>query len=74
MPRGDGTGPGGQGPGTGRGGGIGRSGGQGRMGGQGLGAGGNCVCPSCGTKLSHQRGVPCTQINCPKCSTAMVRE
>lgn len=72
MPRGDGTGPFGQGPGTGRGGGMG--GGRGRMGGQGLGAGGNCVCPTCGTKVPHQRGVPCTQVNCPKCSTAMVRE
>ena len=62
MPRGDGTGP----PGGG--------GGRGRMGGQGLGVGGNCVCPSCGATVSHQRGAPCFQINCPKCGTKMVRQ
>ncbi len=74
MPRGDGTGPGGQGPGTGRG--MGRGGGMGRMGGTrtGGGPGGNCVCPACGTKTAHQRGIPCYQINCPKCGTKMVRE
>ena len=49
MPRGDGTGPGGQGPGTGRG----PGGGGGRMGGFNMGPGGQCVCPSCGTKASH---------------------
>lgn len=84
MPRGDGTGPTGQGPGTGRGlgrgagagsgGGMGRGAGQGRMGGQGAGIGGNCVCPSCGEKAQHQQGVPCSQIVCPKCGTAMIRE
>ena len=71
MPRGDGTGPAGQGPGTGRG--LGRGGGQGRMGGQGAGLGGNCVCPSCGTKVVHQAGSPCYNISCPKCGTKMVR-
>jgi len=63
MPRGDGTGP----P---RGGG----GGRGRMGGQGLGVGGNCVCPSCGATVSHQRGAACYQMKCPKCGTKMVRQ
>ena len=33
-------------------------GGRGKMGGFGLGLGGECVCPNCGTKVSHQRGIP----------------
>ena len=70
MPRGDGTGPGGQGPGTGRG----PGGGGGRMGGFSMGPGGQCVCPSCGTEADHQLGVPCYEIECPKCGTRMVRE
>ena len=82
MPRGDGTGPpGGSGPGTGRGGGrgkgVGTGGrGMGRMRGNrpGAGSGGNCVCPQCGAKIPHQVGVPCYSVNCPTCSTAMVRE
>ena len=76
MPLGDGTGPTGQGAGTGRGGGGGRSsgGGRGRMGGSSLGIGGNCVCPSCKTKVSHQRGTPCYNVKCPKCGANMVRE
>jgi hypothetical protein len=72
MPRGDGTGPpGGGGPGTGRGLGRGRS----RMGGvkAGAGPGGNCVCPSCGAVATHQAGVPCYDISCPKCGAKMTR-
>ena len=77
MPRGDGTGPFGQGPGTGRG--MGRSGGGGgggggRMGGRSLGPGGDCVCPNCGKRVSHQAGTPCFNINCPACGTKMARE
>jgi hypothetical protein len=72
MPRGDGTGPRGQGPGTGRG--MGRGGGRGRMGGRGLGPGGNCVCPNCGARAPHQQSVPCMQMKCPKCGAAMTRE
>jgi hypothetical protein len=74
MPRGDGTGPYGQGPGTGRG--LGRGGGRGRMSGNRPEAGptGNCVCPSCGTKISHQAGVPCYDLSCPKCGAKMIRE
>lgn len=75
MPFGDGTGPGGQGPGTGRG--MGRGGGgRGRMGGNRPGAGpaGNCVCSSCGKKVTHQVGVPCYSINCPQCGAKMMRE
>jgi len=71
MPRGDGTGPMGMGQGTGRGS---VRGGRGRMGGLRKGPVGNCVCPSCGTIVPHQRGVPCYQMVCPKCGTKMVRE
>ena len=76
MPRGDGTGPTGQGPGTGRGRGMGRGQGRGRMGGNRPGAGpaGYCVCPACGSKVAHQTGTPCYQINCPECSRPMARE
>ncbi len=65
MPRGDGTGP----P-------RGRSQRGGRMGGTRPGAGpaGSCVCPSCGTKVAHQRGTPCYNLTCPKCGTKMIRE
>jgi len=78
MPRGDGTGPRGQGPGTGRG--MGRGGGAGQGGGRGLGGGvaagpgGYCVCPNCGEKVTHQLGSPCYDQKCPKCGTAMTRE
>jgi hypothetical protein len=71
MPRGDGTGPAGQGPGTGRG--LGR-GGRGRMGGFAMGPGGNCVCPGCGHTVAHQVGMPCNQIACPKCGQPMTRQ
>ena len=75
MPRGDGTGPAGQGPGTGRGMGQG-GGGRGRMGGNrpGAGPGGNCVCPGCGTKVSHSRGTPCFGMTCHKCGDNTMRE
>jgi hypothetical protein len=35
---------------------------------------GNCVCPNCGNRTPHQRGVPCYQINCPNCGAKMTRE
>jgi len=86
MPRGDRTGPQGQGPGTGRGmgrgrgqgGGMGsgtsRGGGMGRGGGFAAGPGGYCICPKCGEKAVHQVGTPCYNQMCPKCGTAMTRE
>jgi hypothetical protein len=66
MPGKDGTGPMGQGAGMGRGMGRGRRGG--------AGPAGNCVCPSCGTKVVHQAGIPCASLNCPKCGIRMIRE
>lgn len=74
MPRGDGTGPMGQGPGSGRGtGGGSRRGGKGQMGGFALGVGGTCVCPSCGKMVDHERGAPCNQLECPDCGVALTR-
>ena len=52
-----------------------RGGGRGRQpGGFGLGAGGNCVCPNCGTKIPHRAGVPCYEEKCPKCGSQMIRK
>jgi len=70
MPGGDGTGPSGQGPGTGRG----YGGRRGQMGGTGAGPAGKCVCPNCGTEADHQTGVPCYDITCPKCGAKMIRK
>ena len=53
--------------------GQGRGGGRGRMGGRGLGPSGYCVCPSCGTKVPHRRGIPCYQTTCPRCGAKMNR-
>ncbi|TFG23641.1 MAG: hypothetical protein EU529_06785 [Promethearchaeota archaeon] len=64
---------------SGRGGGGGR-GRRGGGGGRGMGGGpyaagpgGDCVCPNCGNRVSHQVGVPCYNRNCPKCGTKMTR-
>ena len=61
MPNLDRTGPQGRGPQTGRGMGV-----RNRP----LGSG-KCTCPKCGHEESHKRGVPCTQVKCPKCKTPM---
>jgi len=64
MPRGDGTGPMGNG---GR--------GRGKMGGPfAAGTGGNCVCPKCGHAGPHVAGQPCSKKKCPKCGTQMTRQ
>lgn len=33
-----------------------------------------CVCPECGEKVQHQPGIPCTEVECPKCNNFMIRE
>ena len=54
--------------------GLGRGGGRGRQsGGFGLGPDGECVCPQCGEKTPHQRGVPCYELRCPRCGQFMTR-
>jgi predicted Fe-Mo cluster-binding NifX family protein len=75
MNRGSGMG-GGRGSGMGGGRGSGMGGGRGSGRGRGL-AGGpsdSCVCPQCGQKEQHERGVRCFEQKCPKCGTAMIRE
>jgi predicted DNA-binding protein (UPF0251 family) len=56
--------------------GAGRGLGRGRMGGPfAAGPGGTCVCtnPECKNEITHQVGVPCYQVKCPKCGSPMVR-
>jgi len=38
------------------------------------GPGGYCVCPKCGTKTGHVRGMPCANLTCSNCGTKMVRQ
>jgi len=40
----------------------------------GEGPGGYCVCPKCGYKVSHIKGMPCSSIECPKCKINLNRE
>ena len=56
------------------GGGFGRGGGhRGLGGGFACGPGGECLCPNCGYRESHQLGVPCHTKKCPKCEALMTR-
>lgn len=41
---------------------------------RGGGPGGYCVCPQCGYRVIHQRGVPCSNLQCPKCEINLVRK
>lgn len=47
--------------------------GRGMGGGRGLGPGGECMCPSCNTRVAHARGTPCFEMKCPKCGQPMTR-
>jgi len=40
---------------------------------KGAGPGGFCVCPQCGYKVIHQRGVPCSEMTCPNCHIPLRR-
>ncbi|MGQ9582510.1 MAG: hypothetical protein ACUVV6_03240 [Thermoplasmatota archaeon] len=33
-----------------------------------------CICPKCGNKIDHPRGVPCSSIRCTKCGAFMKGE
>jgi predicted Fe-Mo cluster-binding NifX family protein len=66
---------GGRGSGAGQGGsGGGRCRGAGSGPGTGAGVTNSCICPACGAKAPHERGIPCIQVNCPQCGKPMVRE
>ena len=39
-----------------------------------MGTGGNCLCPKCGAKIAHRRGIPCQEERCPDCGAKMLRE
>lgn len=55
------------------GGGFGRWGGRGLGGGYELGPSGECLCPNCGYREPHQRGVPCYVRKCSRCGAPMTR-
>jgi len=38
------------------------------------GPGGYCVCPKCGYRIEHQRGVPCSTLKCPRCNIFLQRQ
>lgn len=40
----------------------------------GQGPGGYCVCPKCGYKILHQRGIPCSALQCPNCKINLERK
>lgn len=33
-----------------------------------------CVCPSCGMKIGHTKGIPCRQMTCPNCEENLMRD
>lgn len=41
---------------------------------KGEGPGGYCACPKCGYKIPHQRGVPCSALQCPNCKVNLGRK
>lgn len=32
-----------------------------------------CVCPKCGQKAPHERGMPCRLLHCVQCGSIMIR-
>lgn len=40
----------------------------------GRGPGGYCLCPKCSYKIEHQRGIPCSSIQCPNCKINLERK
>jgi len=41
---------------------------------EGKGPGGYCICEKCGYKIIHQKGTPCSSLECPKCKVNLQRE
>jgi len=41
---------------------------------RGGGPGGYCACPQCGYEVAHERGVPCSTLECPNCKIKLVRK
>ncbi len=39
-----------------------------------MGPVGHCICPKCGFRISHKRGVPCQDQKCPQCGVKLMRE
>jgi len=35
---------------------------------------GECVCPQCGMAVPHQKGLPCSSVQCPSCGSKMIRK
>ncbi len=40
----------------------------------GKGPDGDCVCPKCGYRVPHKRGVPCSTLACPNCNINLERK
>ncbi len=40
----------------------------------GRGPGGFCICPKCGYRIPHQRGMPCSTLQCPNCKINLSRK
>lgn len=41
---------------------------------QGKGPEGYCICPKCGYKTKHQKGIPCSTLKCPNCKANLERK
>ena len=40
----------------------------------GKGPSGYCICSKCGYKIVHKKGIPCSDLECPKCHIKLIRE
>jgi hypothetical protein len=40
----------------------------------GMGVVGSCICPKCGQRFPHNRGVPCLDERCKECCVALIRK
>jgi cation diffusion facilitator family transporter len=41
---------------------------------EGKGPDGECICPQCGYTVPHQKGAPCSSLQCPKCKINLERK